>query len=119
LVIMQVGTRLITARLLRVIAGGVSQLRNADILIPQINITATLPSGCTLLRRRFPLAPAYVFNSCQGWMFDILGVDLTQPVFSHIQLYTALSRVQHRNHAMIRLRPVESTTTNVTYHETL
>jgi hypothetical protein len=103
------------------IAGGFNQIDDEDILIPRINFTATLSSGHTLLRRQFPLAPAYAttFNSCQGLTLDILGIDLTRPVFSHGQLYTALSRVRHRTHAKIRLRPGETTTPNVTYEEIL
>jgi hypothetical protein len=60
-----------------------------------------------LLRCQFPLAPAYAttFNSCQGLTLDIVGVDLTRPVFSHGQLYTALSRIRHHNDAKVRLHP--------------
>ena len=83
-----------------------------DILIPRISFTYGLSSGHTLLRKQFPLAPAYTttFNSCQGLTLDRIGVDLVRPVFSHGQLYTTLSRIRHRNHAKIRLRPQESTT---------
>jgi hypothetical protein len=121
-VIIQVGIRIITVRLLRGLAGSTGTYIDAeDILIPRICFTATLPSGHTLLRRQFPLAPAYstTFNSCQGLTLDIVGVDLTRPVFSHGQLYTALSRIRHRTHAQILLRPGETTTMNVTYPEIL
>ena len=118
-VVVDIGTRIITVRLL--------QPRNQhyeegeDILIPRISFLHQLASGHTLLRRQFPLAPAYAttFNSCQGLTLDIVGVDLTRPVFSHGQLYTALSRIRHHSHAKIRLRPEETTTTNVTYEEIL
>lgn len=65
------------------------------ILLPRISFTHSLRSGHTLLRRQFPLAPAYAttFNSCQGLTLDRVGVDLTVPMFSHGQLYTALSRI--------------------------
>ncbi|KIM65900.1 hypothetical protein SCLCIDRAFT_54687, partial [Scleroderma citrinum Foug A] len=74
-----------------------------------------------LLRRQFPLAPAYAttFNSCQGLTLDRIGLDLTIPVFSHGQLYTAMSRIRHRTHVLIRLPPEQTSTTNVTYHELL
>ena len=62
---------------------------------------------------------ATTFNSCQGLTLDIVGVDLTQPVFSHGQLYTALLHITHHSHAKIWLRPQETTTTNVTYEEIL
>jgi len=115
-VVIDIGSRLITVRL-------VHQNNNPaeDILIPRISFTYGLSSGHTLLRKQFPLAPAYAttFNSCQGLTLDRIGVDLVRPVFSHGQLYTALSRIRHRNHAKIRLRPQESTTINITYREIL
>ncbi|KIO00511.1 hypothetical protein M404DRAFT_152443 [Pisolithus tinctorius Marx 270] len=92
-----------------------------DILIPRITFTASLHSGHTLLRRQFPLAPAYAttFNSCQGLTLDTVGIDLTRPVFSHGQLYTALSCIRHRSHARVLLPQGDNTTLNVTYHEIL
>ncbi|KAI0070427.1 hypothetical protein K474DRAFT_1608743 [Panus rudis PR-1116 ss-1] len=91
------------------------------ILIPRIALTHTLHAKYTLIRRQFPLAPAYAttFNSCQGLTLDRVGVDLTRDVFFHGQLYTALSRIRNRNDARIRLRSGETTTTNVTYHDIL
>jgi hypothetical protein len=121
-VVVDVGTRIITVRLLRGMAGVTGSYIDAeDILIPRISFTATLTSGHTLLRRQYPLAPAYstTFNSCQGLTLDIVGVDVRRPVFSHGQLYTALSRIRHRTHARVLFRPGESTTANVTYHEIL
>ena len=92
-----------------------------EILIPRITFTHDLSNGYTLIRRQFPLSPAYAttFNSCQGLNLDYVGIDLTRPVFSHGQLYTALSRIKNRTRAKIRLRPGEESTTNVTYHEIL
>ncbi|OSX66535.1 hypothetical protein POSPLADRAFT_1131752 [Postia placenta MAD-698-R-SB12] len=114
------GKRIITVRILRGI-GGVSVVDPEDILISRISFTALLETGHTLVRRQFPLAPAYAttFNSCQGLTLDVVGVDLTRPVFSHGQLYTALSRIRHRSHARVRLRPGHTYTQNVTYHELL
>ncbi|KAF9642437.1 hypothetical protein BDM02DRAFT_3105680, partial [Thelephora ganbajun] len=75
----------------------------------------------TLLCKRFPLAPAYTstFHSCQGLMLDCIGIDLTQPVFTHSQLYTALSWVWHQNNMMVLLPDSQETMTNVTYHDIL
>ena len=121
-VIIDVGIRIVTVRLLRGMSGVTgTYVDGEDILIPRISFSSALPSGHTLLRRQFPLAPAYstTFNSCQGLTLDTVGVDLRRPVFSHGQLYTALSRIRHRTHARVLLRPGENTTTNVTYHEIL
>jgi ATP-dependent DNA helicase PIF1 len=91
------------------------------ILIPRIIFTTVLPSSYTLTRRQFPLAPAYAttFNGCTGLTLDKLGVDLTKPAFSHGQLYTALTRVQRREHALLRMPANVTRTANVTYHELL
>ena len=98
-----------------------SEEEEEDILIPRISFLHQLPSGHTLLCRQFPLTPAYAttFNSCQGLTLDIVGVDLTRPVFSHGQLYTALSHIRHHSHAKVHLCPGETTTPNVTYQEIL
>lgn len=94
---------------------------SGDILLPRITFKEKLSSGHTLCRRQFPLAPAYAstFHSCQGLTLDRVGVDLTQDVFTHGQLYTALSRIRRRSDAIVRLPTECSTTTNVTYKELL
>ncbi len=119
-VVRAIGARLITVSILRGI-GGVSTAEEEHILIPRISFTSTLPSGHTLLRRQFPLGAAYAttFNSCQGLTLNIVGIDLRRPVFSHGQLYTALSRIRHRSHARVLMTPGQTTTTNVTYSEVL
>jgi hypothetical protein len=119
-VVVGVGHRLITVRILRGMPG-LNTLDEEDILIPRITFSTVLQSGHTLVRKQFPLAPAYAttFNSCQGLTLDCVGVELTRPVFSHGQLYTALSRIRHRSHAAVRLCPGDNSTTNVTFHELL
>ena len=118
-VVTDVGTRLISVRLIR--QGRVNSRRSEDILIPRISFSHQLPSGHTLFCKQFPLAPAYAatFNSCQGLTLDRVALDLTRPVFSHGQLYTALTRVRTCLHAIVRLTPGETTARNVMYNELL
>jgi hypothetical protein len=52
-VVIHVGVRLITVRLLKGILGGIIQLDDEEILIPRIAFTTSLSSGHTLLRRQF------------------------------------------------------------------
>ena len=121
-VVTSVSFRIVTVRIVRENENTDHiKLSDDDILIPRISFTHTLSSGYTLLRCQFPLATAYctTFNSCQGLNLDYIGVDLTRPVFSHGQLYTALSRIKNRTCAMIRVWPNETSTTNVTYEEIL
>jgi len=76
-IVTSIGTRLVTVRILRGIRGGCF-IDAEDILLPRINFSHGLHSGHTLLRRQFPLSPAYAttFNSCQGLTLDRVGVDL-------------------------------------------
>ena len=89
--------------------------------LPRITFEDQLHNGHTLQRLQFPIAPAYAttFNSCQGLTLSRVAIDLTHPVFSHGQLYTALSRIRNRSDGMVRLRCGESTTINVTFNELL
>ena len=119
-VVTGIGQKLITVHLLK-LANGVSFTHYEDIFLPRITFKETLPSGHTLLRKQFPLAPAYAstFHSCQGLTLDRVGIDLIRPVFTHGQLYTALSRVRNRNHMAVLLPENQQTTTNITYQEIL
>jgi ATP-dependent DNA helicase PIF1 len=119
-VVTGIGRRLITVHRLTTFGNG-SISNQADILIPRITFKDVLPSGHTLLRKQFPLAPAYAstFHSCQGLTLDWVGIDLTKPVFTHGQLYTALSRVRNRNNLIVLLPESQMTTKNVTYPEIL
>jgi ATP-dependent DNA helicase PIF1 len=119
-IVSEMGNRLITVRLIHR-QGSTLHADEEDILIPRISFSYILPSGHTLLRRQFPLTLGYAttFNSCQGLNLDRVGVDLTYPVFSHGQLYTALSRIPDRTCAVVRMRPRETFTVNVTYAEIL
>ena len=119
-VITGIGQRLITVRRLTPLGGGSFSGHN-DILLPRITFKEVLPSGHTLLRRQFPLAAAYAstFHSCQGLTLDCVGIDLTTPVFTHGQLYTALSRVRNRDSMMVLLPEGQEVTANVTYQEIL
>lgn len=79
------GSKLITVRVLHDTQTPEINLSSADILLPRIIFKERLPSGHTLCRRQFPLAPAYAstFHSCQGLTLDSVGIDLTQDVFTH------------------------------------
>jgi hypothetical protein len=119
-IVSEMGNRLITVRLIHQ-RGDNLCTADEDFLIPRICFTHVLPSGHTLIRRQFPLTLAYAttFNSCQGLNLDCVGVDVTYPVFSHGQLYTALSRIPDRTCAVVRMRPGEISTVNITYPELL
>ena len=67
------------------------------VLIPRIALTPsdnTFPF--TLRRRQFPVraASAMTINKSQGQTLDAVGLFLPKPVFTHGQLYVALSRAR-------------------------
>ena len=75
------------------------------------------------------LAYAITINKSQGQTFDQVAIDLKTPVFSHGQLYVALSRVKAFNKLKVRvlntpeqgnLPNLEGTyTKNIVYREIL
>jgi len=92
--------------------------------IPRISFEFQPPGrDFTVQRRQFPLRLAYAttFNSCQGLTLDKVVLDLREDVFTHGQLYTAISRVRHRS--SIRKLLAENNTTqtckNVVFKELL
>lgn len=91
--------------------------------IPRIKLMAT-PSPklpLTLNRVQFPvrLAFAMTINKSQGQSLTRVGLDLRHPVFSHGQLYVALSRSTRPTSVTILLANTndDHRTRNVVFHE--
>ena len=120
-VVTQVGDRVLSVCLLGKGNANISS-DHSEVLLPRITFTATMPStNHTVLRKQFPLAAAYatIFNSCQGLTLERVAIDLTRAVFTHGQLYTAFSRVRHREDACIRCTPCQSLCPNIVFKELL
>lgn len=122
------GTRLVIKRMsLRVLE---VQIIGGDhdgqvSLIPRISLIpqdsqAELPFR--MRRRQFPVRLAFslTINKAQGQSVRKVGLDLRAPVFSHGQLYVALSRATHRQNIRV-LTPSDGhcNVANVVYSEVL
>jgi ATP-dependent DNA helicase PIF1 len=104
------GTRMIVTRLQRYIidvriASG--PFKNKEARLPRILINSKESDfGFILQRRQFPVALCFAMsiNKAQGQSLPFVGLDLRVDVFSHGQLYVALSRVTNANslHVLVR-----------------
>jgi len=76
-----------------------------------------------LIRRQFSIMLSYVttINKSQGQSLECVGLYLPRPVFSHGQLYVAVSRVKSKQGLKILIHDKEerplNTTTNIVFKE--
>lgn len=76
------------------------------VLLPRIDLRPSLEEiPFHMVRRQFPirLSFAMTINKAQGQSFDKVGLYLCTPVFSHGQLYVALSRTTSKENLKIFL----------------
>uniref|UniRef100_A0A0L8G2V3 ATP-dependent DNA helicase n=1 Tax=Octopus bimaculoides TaxID=37653 RepID=A0A0L8G2V3_OCTBM len=81
--------------------------RREVTFIPSINLCpseTTLPFSMS--RRQFPVVPAFAItiNKSQGQSFNNVGIILPSPIFSHGQLYVALSRSRSSNNIKMSVK---------------
>lgn len=78
-----------------------------------------------LKKTQFPLRLCFAMtiNKAQSQTLDFVGIYLREPIFSHGQLYVALSRTKSSKYVKILIRPPtadnndDHSTYNVVYNE--
>ncbi|GJS55751.1 ATP-dependent DNA helicase PIF1-like protein [Tanacetum coccineum] len=95
------------------------------ILIHMIILTSTQSKWLFVLKRRqYLVRPCYAMtiNKSQGQSLNYVGLFLPNPVFSHVQLYVALSRVTNPDGLKILMiedndKELKNCTRNIVYKE--
>ncbi|KRG93942.1 hypothetical protein GLYMA_19G051300v4 [Glycine max] len=122
------GTRLIVTRLAKhIIAAQIISGKNVghNVYIPRMSMSPSQsPWPFKLLRRQFSIILSYAMtiNMSQGQSLSTVGLYLPKPVFSHDQLYVALSRVKSKKRLKVLIHDKDKTkkltsTTNVVFKE--
>ncbi|CAN1820068.1 ATP-dependent DNA helicase PIF1 [Linum perenne] len=96
------------------------------VYLPRLSLTSKQKSlDFTLVRRQYPIALSFAMtiNKSQGQTLHSVGLCLKRQVFTHGQLYVALSRVTRRSGLKIIScdevgEPIKSMR-NIVFHEIL
>ncbi|KAK2417432.1 hypothetical protein QL285_039731 [Trifolium repens] len=121
------GTRLVVTKLAvhvieaRIIGG---KHHGHSLYIPRFDMSPSQsPWPFKLNRRQFPIIVSYAMtiNKSQGQSLDYVGIYLPRPVFSHGQIYVAVSRVKSKQGIKLLIHDEKNepkhSTTNVVYKE--
>ena len=90
---------------------------NTRVFIPRIILTVKNEKWPFVLnRKQFPLRLCYgmTINKSQGQTLDIVGLFLPKPVFTHGQMYVALSRVTSKKGLKMLILNEDTEETNLT-----
>eukprot|EP00919_Chromeraceae_sp_WS-2016_P050656 GHVR01120066.1.p1 GENE.GHVR01120066.1~~GHVR01120066.1.p1 ORF type:complete len:341 (-),score=21.51 GHVR01120066.1:188-1210(-) len=115
------GTRMIVVQLTKhVVQARIAygEYKGEDVFIPRIPIHSNdLAFNFTRLQLPLAICFAMSINKSQGQSFNIAGLDLTSPCFSHGQFYVACSRV--RSPTGLHILANGNKTINIVYPEVL
>jgi hypothetical protein len=93
-----------------------------EVFIPRIQLQTMDDSPIMFSRRQFPLKLSFAMtiHKCQGQTFDHVGILLTTSVFTHGQLYVALSRCTSKLNLKVQLsyqKSKERKTKNIVFND--
>ncbi|KAL3813169.1 hypothetical protein ACJIZ3_014437 [Penstemon smallii] len=116
------GTRLISKELADTFIGAkiaIGDFKGTYVFIPRIPIESSDKLKCPIpfKRMQFPVHPCFAMtiNKAQGQTLDFVGIYLKEPVFSHGQLYVALSRAKSGAGVKILIHPDSKATAHIDY----
>ena len=119
LVVKEIGQYVLKVLVLKDVDDGVEQIE----FIPRITLLSQDEQYPFILRRiQFPvkLSFAMTINKSQGQSLQTVGIDLRNPVFTHGQLYVALSRsTKVENIHVLQSDSTSNTVENIVYPELL
>lgn len=96
---------------------------NTIVFLPRILLDSGEDSSLPfiLYRRQFPIILAFAMsiNKSQGQSFDKVGIFLNKPLFSHGQLYVALSRCKNSKYLYIQYESKTAIVKNIVWNEVI
>ncbi|CAH9081579.1 unnamed protein product [Cuscuta epithymum] len=101
--------------------------KGKHVFIPKIPLEVSKDEHCSMpfKRTQFPIKVCFAMtiNKSQGQTLDFVGIYLKEPVFSHGQLYVAMSRAKNADSIKIVICPdeqgpvVTNSTSNIVFAE--